>query len=662
MKREVLTIHLKLRSDTIFSSGSSVPGGEDIALRIGPDGYPLLAGSTFKGLLRESMENWLCWTDGDPETLDALFGREGWSGADDSRRLIFSDLRLSSPPGDPSDCFDTRAFTALENGTVKQATLRLASCLRSGLVFEGIILCDNEDAALVCDSISAIKWAGLMRNRGFGRVKLFAQREQESSAPAFSVGEASCLHYRLKLETPMSIPWLDRNNALWEELNFTETREYLPGSAVRGMVVSYLAQEEPVWFQNHKSVLLGNGTRFLNALPLLDGMSSIPTPRGFCEDKALTRFYSTLLMEKEPGDKQAVLGAFCRLENGAVVSGTPASSNSLRIRRGADKQVFTVRRLEAGTVLEGYIQLDDPALAPIISRAFRSWVWLGADRYAGSGLCHVEYLRPVDTPHWTRYGYGPDDLVPNKIYMLLLSPAAMSQNGEACGLDEKQLAKLLKVETVAIFSCASSVVEIAGYNRTWGCKTPSVAMYDSGSVFLLNCTPAPPVEALDRLQRVGMGLRRSEGCGQVLFLKDYELLNRRSKPEDAPPPPPTPADLYRQARCRWLLETKLPAGPSKSQIGSIQAQCELAIQQGGDDSQLCQFLEHNLHGRGAYHGNRFAQIKEKIETILNTPLCKTLGVENLLDHAGNLPPDNTVERLRLLCDWMDLSRKGEKKK
>ena len=41
-----MNIRLVLRSDAMFSSGHSTPGGEDIALRVDQDGMPFLPGAT----------------------------------------------------------------------------------------------------------------------------------------------------------------------------------------------------------------------------------------------------------------------------------------------------------------------------------------------------------------------------------------------------------------------------------------------------------------------------------------------------------------------------------------------------------------------------------------------------------------------------------------
>ena len=81
MSRQVeLQVRLELLSDTIFGSGHSIPGGEDIAVCQDENGYPYLKGTTFKGLLRESMHDLLEWSGGPTDTVEALLGKEGWTG------------------------------------------------------------------------------------------------------------------------------------------------------------------------------------------------------------------------------------------------------------------------------------------------------------------------------------------------------------------------------------------------------------------------------------------------------------------------------------------------------------------------------------------------------------------------------------------------------
>ena len=89
---------------------------------------------------------------------------------------------------------------------------------------------------------------------------------------------------------------------------------------------------------------------------------------------------------------------------------------------------------------------------------------------------------------------------------------------------------------------------------------------------------------------------------------------------------------------------------SSSQLGEIQAICEKAIASDGRTDELYAHLDRNLNERGAKHGNRFVEIDAKIRQVLETPLAETLMA------AGS---DSRRERLRLLCELFDYSRKLE---
>lgn len=662
MARRCLQLTMELLSDAIFSSGSSVPGGEDIALRLTVDGWPLLPGATLKGLLRESAGQLLCWSRApDAETvLETLFGASGWHGTAAARRVLPGDLLPQDRTGAPEDLFALRTFTQVEDGVAKPGSLRTAACLKAGLVFTGLLLCDEQDEALLRQALRGIKWAGLLRSRGFGRVRLTVTCS-EPLAPAAPVPPCEWLHYRLRLKTPLSVPHFRRSGVEGETLNDVATRRLLPGSAVRGLVGSALAEADPAWFAQNKNALLGDGTRFLDALPLAeDGSPVLPAPRGFYRDKAKTRFYSVLLtQEVVPGDKRAGLGAFCSIREDALHPYTPPIERSARIRRGADKQIFTVERIAAGTVLDGYIHLAQPELAPKISTAFPPLVAVGADRYAGSGLCEVVCVEPAAAPAWAQLGYAAADTVPDTVIMMLLTPMAMQCGGEACGLNLKALAARLGVQRVELAGCATALGQHTGYNRRWGCRMPEYPVYESGSVFKLRCTPAPTAAALAAVQAQGLGLARGEGYGQVLFLRSYDAFTLAPEVEADGFARSTPADRLRRARCRWLLAQKPVAGVSASQLGQLQALCEA-----GSVQDVRRFLAHNRQERGAAHGAQFEELSRRVERVFDSPLYETLaGTQRGESEPPELLrgdcPDTDAEKLRLLCDWLNLSRKEE---
>ena len=600
--RVTLGVTLELCSDAIFGSGFSIPGGEDIAVCQDGEGYPYLKGSTFKGLLRESLENLLAWTGGDGGTAGELCGESGWEGAADGRRLQLTALFPEPRPETPEECFSTRVFTSLEGGVVKSATLRAASCIRRGLRFTGAVTCCREDVELLRQAVQGIKWAGTLRSRGFGRVKCTLDAPVgETKRPPLTA--TRCIRYRLYTKLPVLVTDLGRSRD-----NSYATRGYLPGSAIRGMVVSTLAQGDPAWFEAHRAALLGEGTRFLDALPVEGEGACLPGIMGFYGEKGSSQVVS-VLNHDVAGKKRASLGTCCALEGDTVRGWSASTGGNLRIQRqvgkGEDTRPFQTRHIDAGQTFEGYILLDDPTLAEAIGGAFGEQVWLGADRYEGFGQCAVTALEGVEAPGWQPCGYAPGAQTDTTLYLLALSPLTMLDAfGEPCGLDLDALAGRLGVERVEIAACSTAMAEFGGYNHTWKCRVPTLRMYDRGSIFKLRCSAVE-----------------------------------------------TPAAKLRRAKYRWVMDRSgelYRDGLSRSQLGTIQALCE-KVMASGDTAELLAHLEKNTGDRGAQHAARFRGIDRLIRQVLSTPLERTLGMPG---------PDGTVQRLELLCLLFDHSRKG----
>lgn len=183
-----LLVHMQLESDAIFGNGMSMPGGEDISIQTDFRGFPFLKGSTLKGIFREELINYLSWIKKPKEeAVDMVRNLMGESGSDDTlcRKLVFSDLTLHPDvmrgiEGEEGITRQEitemltylRTFTELENGIAKEESLRTARCIRKGLNFYGTCTCDREDAKIVKEVLTLIKWAGSMRSRGFGKVRV----------------------------------------------------------------------------------------------------------------------------------------------------------------------------------------------------------------------------------------------------------------------------------------------------------------------------------------------------------------------------------------------------------------------------------------------------------------------------------------------------------
>ena len=190
-----LLIEMTLLADAVFGNGLSIPGGEDIATQMDDQGFPYLKGNTLKGMFREELINLLGWTGKDEketdETVCTLMGEGGSEQLDETRKVRFSDLvinpELRKTVEEETDDLAghiamftyTRDFTSLEDGMAKEGSLRQCRTVKSGLHFYGTCYCAKEDAELVREVLSLIKWVGTMRNRGFGKVSIVVEEQYE---------------------------------------------------------------------------------------------------------------------------------------------------------------------------------------------------------------------------------------------------------------------------------------------------------------------------------------------------------------------------------------------------------------------------------------------------------------------------------------------------
>ena len=651
MKCVKLPISMTLLSDTIFSSGFSIPGGEDISLKTGSDDLPVFAGSTLKGLFRESLENYLTWTNtADSEAeIERLLGNEEMD-IEKPERIVFTDMRTTLEQGS-SDWYSTRSFTSMENGRAKDHTLRLATCIHAGLCFYGALFCDISDLDLIKKVLRGIQYAGLLRNRGFGHVKFTYSESEDINTVDFGVAkDASCLRYRLTARTPLSL--LRASVPGGEKVNFSETFDYLPGRVMRGAILSLLPHES----EEQRKIIRNMMThvRFGNALPVIDGMGSIPTPRGFYEDKLQTHLYNVLLEDVRPGDKRASMGGYSIIQDGKLVHMTPKIESQLRIRRQRlvdkqEKEVFTTMAIAPGTVLEGVITADMPHLLQIIGCALKQTLWLGSDRFAGNGLCEIKTLGD-EKPAYASYGFSSEDRIPKRVYMLLLSPAVMKRSDEYACIDADALSEKLDGVKVRLGRCATSIEEVVGFNRLYRALTDAEVMYAQGSLFTLEFPENPPsAKSLLTLQASGIGERREEGCGSILFLKDFEKIRGSEKFSEKAVNTIKTASQIRQIRCQWIMNNDLPKGPSASQYGNIQALCENIASGNGKLDDLNEFFEHNLMDRGTVYADRFTHVSHKIQTLIKTDLSETLGCAAF--------ENDTADRLLFISEWIDFRRK-----
>lgn len=439
----------------------------------------------------------------------------------------------------------------------------------------------------------------------------------------------------------------------------TVTLRYIPGTALRGVVVNELAQRASACKENFESIkksLLSTKVRFLNAY-LTDGdRELLPSPKGFYEDKTQQQKKKEIdnvvcKGEFEEGKKRAALGRFCYMEGDCLSYYQVHTGSDLKIKINDEKQnVFRHEYICAGYTFTGYIAVDDSLLKNIIKSVFDKDFVVGNARFAGLGKCRVISCEYTDQLPYEEYMPTQDQ--EKECYMMLLSNTVMrDENGEICGLDWGSLAEKMGVSELQAAFCATSTIDVKGHNRKWGTKIPSAIMYEQGSVFHLAYSGTLTTDNMRVLCDRGIGIRLNEGFGRILFLKEYEKIRYKEEQELAREKKDVKERQYKEdeatlaviARCyyRNLLERKtnayvvehpLPKGKlANSQLGVLESFTTAYKYEPQEAKRLIeQYLEHALdkekNSSVQKERKSIEELSKYINKILHTKLEDILSV------------------------------------
>ena len=342
---------------------------------------------------------------------------------------------------------------------------------------------------------------------------------------------AEYLRYVIKTIEPVRIA--DDSTSQSGQAN---TLRYIPGTTIRGLIINALAKEKD--FEEIREALFSTKISYLNAYPMFGEKELVPSPKGFYENKVMVEGKKeiqnvVIAGEFKEGFKRAGLGRYAYIEKDCIYYQNVETGSDMKIKinleAGEKQNVFRNEYIVPGQVFCGYIKINDGTLKDRIEHVFFEdseknhyrMFQVGNARSTGFGKCKILECCYVSKLPYEEY--LPIEALQNSCYMMLLSNMAMrKETGELCGLDEKQLGNLFGVTDLKIEHCATSTVTVRGYNRIWQTKVPSVVMFEQGSVFHLKFQGTISLEKQNELCHNGIGIHKNEGCGRILFLKDYE--------------------------------------------------------------------------------------------------------------------------------------------
>lgn len=481
----------------------------------------------------------------------------------------------------------------------------------------------------------------------------------------------------------------------------TVTLRYIPGTTIRGYIVNQLVYTLGEQFDKYKRELISGQIVYMNAYLYENNRELLPSPKGFYEDKTVVTGKKEIQNvvingEFDDGNKRAGLGRFCYFKDQCIYYYNVETGSDMKIlinkRKQDDKQnVFRNEYITSGHTFVGYIRVDDEELAKAILEVFQKNIFLGNARSQGLGKCRVLDIKEMPEDFIPYQEYAVTEDAENTCYMMLVANTAMRDNrGEYVGLDLKNLEEKLGVSNLRIEYCSTSTVNVKGYNRAWGSKIPSITMYEQGSVFKLKFDGSASLENMLKIMQSGIGVRKSEGFGRVLFLKDYEnirfKMEEEHSAEDFTQESPNGNDMqdikilasnyYRKMIIKAMQENIISGVNNRnlnnSQIGNVRGLLEANRYDAMHGTEVIKQYFTNAMKREQNTNvqkqkSSIKALKDKILPILDQPLEQTLEMKHFTKIMGisvdELISEEELQRMKIdyILELMKFdNRKGVK--
>lgn len=330
------------------------------------------------------------------------------------------------------------------------------------------------------------------------------------------------LKIRIKLLSPVIMSLASGDSTM------TQTLSYIPGSTLLGLLANlYIPQHE---MDDFNRLFMMGELRFLNLYPFVNGIEYIPSPQNLwkkkkADDKELYNMFdqeaNAIHLKKNGGFVSRRV-----FESGATQLFEPPKQLSFHHERNYSKGVsekgvvFNYEALSAGNEFYGYIlgkEADLLLMQELLTK--QKYLRLGKSKTAQYGKCELVESKIEDLPA----------IEATDSYMLLCSDAIIyNENGSSC-VDKEQLAKRLGVKIEAAFMDSGRYETAVNILKA---KRPSEHTIKAGSIFKLDRLP----ENYRDLQLYGIGERRWEGFGELIFTSVKDCMISDAAPQSFPKP------------------------------------------------------------------------------------------------------------------------------
>lgn len=398
------------------------------------------------------------------------------------------------------------------------------------------------------------------------------------------------LPYTLSLHAPAVL------TSLGGTANSSRSLSFIPGSALRGATARALGDPagDADRLRRFRTLILDGAVRYLNAYPRAAGRRTLPTPVSFRVDKTgtvgpsgaitawdLAAFDGQGDTDDEDWPDASLSGLpepFVSIGAAQPLRVTPAMGSRIHQQRDrargrawkeerdgleeAPGAIFAFEFLEADQEFAGLVQIrgEDSAacdeLAEIVRNVLRGRILLGRSRrggYGGDGTISWEDPRDREL-----YGQGVvnADLPAGTCFRALLTAPYVGRDPDTGQVDPSRVASDI-VEAfkgrVEVLRRRWSFELVGGFNRKWRLELPQALACAAGSVVVLSARVPIPLGDLLAVEHRGLGERRVEGFGRLVFLQAPSRVDLYApRPPTRTPPTRQPPDLVRFVEGRIL--------------------------------------------------------------------------------------------------------------
>ncbi len=419
------------------------------------------------------------------------------------------------------------------------------------------------------------------------------------------------LHYTLTLRSPAIA------STLSGDPNSAATQPFIPGGAIRGAVAGRLLARGTADGEEFRQLVLSGAVRYLHAYPEVAGARGLPASLAWRSEKLeadrardLAAFSGGIdeaddaedFAEVWPPEGLGPLGAsFAATASSAgrrpVV--TPRVQARLHQQRDRVKgrpwvdtrdgretrhgTIFAYEYLEADQVFRGAVQVTARAAVELarVKRLFSQPILIGRSRRAGyGGEAQLEFTADSHREYQSVSGSLRRDLGAGERCRLLLTSAYVGRHPATGQIDPAALMREVGERLgggVEIERHRWGFEIVGSFNRKWRLEVPQVQAVAAGAVLVLKTSRSIPQALLREVEDQGLGERRVEGFGRLLFLEHsddgeaFRLERRVERPtlrQRAEPPAETPESVTGQLE---LLERRIVLAAAKAELDRLAA-------------------------------------------------------------------------------------------